>query len=256
MDMKEIIISDNDEFDEVLPFCLSAGLGMELQSFWNPTLSELYPAKIEYQLNKIARIGFRAFHGPFGDLNCGSYDPLIRDVSRKRMSWGYQTAKKLGASHIIFHHGYVPRTSPPKNWVPRFALFWKSFLENKPEYVCFHLENLIELSPDIMIETLDTIADPRVTACLDIGHAHCNSTTPVLNWIERLGKRIAYVHLHDNDGTEDQHLAIGRGSIPFREICSALNNYAPEAIWSLEVQTDGIKESYQWLIDNGFGHTI
>jgi sugar phosphate isomerase/epimerase len=129
-------------------------------------------------------------------------------------------------------------------------------MENKPESVRFHLENLTELSPDIMTESLDTIADPRVTACLDIGHARCNSTTPVLNWIERLGRRTAYVQLHDNDGTDDQHLAIGGGMIRYKEVCSALNQYSPDAIWALEVETDGIEQSYQWLIDNGFVHSI
>jgi sugar phosphate isomerase/epimerase len=168
------------------------------------------------------------------------------------MLLGYQTACKLKATHIIFHHGYVPRTSPPKNWIPRFVEFWKSFLDEKPENVHFHLENMLELSPDIMIETIDTISDRRVSACLDIGHAHCNSTTPVLNWIEKLGSRIEHVHIHDNDGASDQHLAIGEGSIPFKDVCSVLNEYSPNAIWSLETQTNGIRKSYDWLRENGF----
>lgn len=250
--MKRIVVCDNEDFDALLPFCLSEGLGIELQSFWNPTQPELYPERIKYQLEKIKTIEFRAFHGPFGDLNCGSYDPLIQDVSRERMSLGCQTACQLKATHIIFHHGYVPHTSPPKNWAPRFVQFWKSFLEDKPDNVYFHLENLLELSPDIMIETLNTISDPRVSACLDIGHAHCNSSTPLLNWIEKLGDRTAYVHLHDNDGTDDQHLAIGEGNIPFKDVCNALNECSPLAIWSLETQTVGIRQSYYWLKENGF----
>lgn len=254
--MKRIIICDNDDFDQTLPFCLSEGLGIELQSFFDPNHSGLFPAQIEYQVEKLNGIGFRAFHGPFGDLNCGSFDPLIREVSRQRMSEGYQIARKLGATHIVYHHGFVPRTSPPKYWVPRFVQFWKSFLEDKSEKVYFHLENMLELSPEIMVDTLDSIQDQRVSACLDTGHAHCNSTTHVLNWIEMLGRRIAYVHIHDNDGTGDQHLAIGKGNIPFKEVCSALETYSPEAIWALEMQTAGIRESYDWIIEHGFEHKI
>lgn len=252
--MERIIICDNDDFDQTLPFCLSEGLGIELQSFFDPNRSEAFLAQIEYQLEKLKGIGFRAFHGPFGDLNCGSFDPLIREVSRQRMSEGYQVARKLEATHIVYHHGYIPRTSPSKHWVPRFVQFWKSFLEDKPENVYFHLENMLELSPEIMIETLDTIHDQRVSACLDIGHAHCNSTTGLIHWIERLGHRIAYVHMHDNDGTADQHLEIGKGNIPFVEVCSALETYSPEAIWALEMQTDGIMESYHWIIEHDLVH--
>ena len=250
--MKRLIICDNDDFDALLPFCLSTGLGIELQSFWNPNQSELYPARIEYQLEKIKTIDFRAFHGPFGDLNCGSFDQLIQDVSKDRMMLGYQTARKLGATHIIFHHGYIPRTSPPKSWIPRFVQFWKSFMVGMPDNVFFHLENLLELSPDMMIETIDTISDPRVNTCLDIGHAYCNSTTPVMKWIEKLGVRIGHVHIHDNNGTSDQHLAIGEGNIPFKDVCNALNEFSPHATWALETRTDGIKKSYEWLGENGF----
>jgi sugar phosphate isomerase/epimerase len=249
--MERIIICDNGDFDTVVPFCIAEGLGIELQSFWDPNQPEHYPARIKYQFEKITAIDFKAFHGPFGDLNCGSFDPLIREVSRQRMESGFQTACQLNAPHIIFHHGYVPHTSPPKNWIPRFAQFWKSFVEDKPEKVYFHLENMLELSPDMMVESLDTIADPRVSACLDIGHAHCNSTTPVMKWIEKLGSRIAYVHLHDNNGSDDQHAAIGEGDIPFGDVCNALNECAPQSIWALETH-NGIEKSYSWLNENGF----
>jgi hypothetical protein len=114
MEMKKIVVCDNDEFDTVLPFCLSAGIGIELQSFWNPTSTEGIPTKIEYQRKKMTGIGFRALHGPFGDLNCGSYDSMIRELSRKRMSWGYQIAKKLGATHIISITDMSPTLRHPK----------------------------------------------------------------------------------------------------------------------------------------------
>jgi sugar phosphate isomerase/epimerase len=252
LELKKIIICDNGDFDIVVPICIAEGLGIELQSFWDPTQAELYPARIAYQLEKIKAIDFKAFHGPFGDLNCGSFDPMIRDVSRQRMETAYQIACQLNATHIIFHHGYVPHTSPPKNWALRFAQFWKFFLKDKPENVYYHLENMLELSPDIMIESLDTISDARVSACLDIGHAHCNSTTPVLKWIEKLGAHLSYVHLHDNDGSDDQHSAIGEGNIPFEEVCNRLNEYSPNSIWALETRTGGIQKSYDWLKENGF----
>jgi sugar phosphate isomerase/epimerase len=250
--MQRIIICDDDNFDVLLPLCLSNNLGIELQSFWDPRHPESYPAKLEYQLSKISQIDFRSFHGPFGDLNCGSYDPMIQDVTMQRMILGYDTAAKLKATHIVFHHGYVPGTSPIKNWVPRFTEFYKVFLFDKQENIYFHLENMLELSPEVIIDSIDTVNNCHLDACLDLGHAHCNSKTPVLKWIETLGKRIGYVHLHDNNGKADEHNRIGAGTIPFKEVCDALDEYSPNAIWALETKSDSIEKSLDWLKDNGY----
>jgi sugar phosphate isomerase/epimerase len=250
--MKKLLVGDDGHLDEAIPFCLGERLGIELQSFAVLTQPELYPALVEQHLEKIQGMPCISFHGLFGDLNCGSYDPLIREVSRQRLDLSYQTAVRLGATHIVFHHGYVPHTSLEKNWIRRMAQFWKAFLKDKPAEVFFHLENMLELSPDILIESLDLINDPRLGACLDVGHSNCNSNAPVLVWVERLGKRITYVHLHDNDGTGDQHLGIGRGNIPFKQVCAALQALAPEAIWALETQVSGLRDSYGWLRENGF----
>ncbi len=250
--MKRIVACDTCEFDKALPFAISEGLGMELQSFYDPNHEDQFPAWIKQQQEQGANLPFRSMHGAFGDLNCGSFDPLVREISRQRMHEGYQIALQVNASDIVFHHGYVPRTSPPANWIPRFIEFWKNFLVDKTGEIRFHLENFLELTPDMMIETIDNISDPRVDACLDVGHCHCNTTTPTVEWIEKLGKRIGYVHLHDNDKSRDQHLAIGKGTIPFKEACGALNEYAPDAVWAMEVNPEDLQESYQWLRENGF----
>ncbi len=57
--------------------------------------------------------------------------------------------------------------------------------------------------------------------------------------------------MNDNDGTTDQHRAIGEGNIPFRDVCNALNEYAPNAIWAVETQTSGLNKSYDWLKESG-----
>jgi sugar phosphate isomerase/epimerase len=35
-------------------------------------------------------------------------------------------------------------------------------------------------------------------------------------WLQSLGKHIEQLHLHDNLGTQDDHLALGEGQIDFR----------------------------------------
>lgn len=66
-------------------------------------------------------------------------------------------------------------------------------------------------------------------------------------WIEALGGQIGYVHLHDNRGDEDEHLGLGSGTIPMREVCAALERQSPEAIWAMEIKVPYLEESVDWL---------
>jgi sugar phosphate isomerase/epimerase len=41
------------------------------------------------------------------------------------------------------------------------------------------------------------------------------SETSLADWLSALGTRVTHLHLHDNDGTADQHLPLGQGTIDF-----------------------------------------
>ncbi|RKX45067.1 MAG: sugar phosphate isomerase/epimerase, partial [Thermotogae bacterium] len=63
-------------------------------------------------------------------------------------------------------------------------------------------------------------------------------------FIELLRDRIEYVHLSDNNGTEDSHLALGDGTVPWKEIMKKV----PRVPMSLEVKTfDGAIKSLKFL---------
>ena len=67
-----------------------------------------------------------------------------------------------------------------------------------------------------------------------------------------LGSRIGYVHLHDNQGKEDEHLGLGRGSIPMVETLHCLQECCPQAVWAIEAHELGIEQSIEWLDARGF----
>jgi sugar phosphate isomerase/epimerase len=73
-----------------------------------------------------------------------------------------------------------------------------------------------------------------------------------MRWIERLGTKIGYVHLHDNHGIEDEHLGFGQGTIPLDDVCRALDELAPDAIWTIETQPEWLEFSLAWLGQRGF----
>jgi sugar phosphate isomerase/epimerase len=250
--MRNIILCDGLEVEPVAKLCRRYGLGIEIQSFYDPEFLEREPDAIARHKAVVNGIEPRSVHGPFGDLNAGSFDRMIREVTRNRMELGYEVATKLNAGHLVFHLGFVPRTSPFEHWIKRCRDFWNDFLSDKNTGIDIHLENGNELSPDTLGDAIVAIGSDSVDVCLDIGHAHCNSTTPVVEWIEDLGDLIGYVHLHDNHGDGDEHLGLGKGTIPVEEVCDALNEHCPDAIWAIEAQGDGIEQSLRWLDARGY----
>lgn len=250
--MKEIVLCDDGEYSRVADLCEKFNVNVDIDSFNDPEFFYNYPNEIEKQLKSYKNIKVCSMHGTFTDLCFGSKDSLIREVTKNRFEYSYEISRKLSCKHIVLHHGYVPGTSYPPNWVKRSKIFWDDFLRNKDEETVFYIENLLEHTPDLISEVVSTVDDRRLKICLDIGHAHCNSKTPVLDWVKKLNKQIGFVHLHNNYGQQDEHLGFEKGTIDFLETCNALEEYAPDSIWGIETNIDDMEDSIIWLIENKF----
>ncbi len=250
--MKTLFICDDLNTAEAVAIASKKGYGVEVQAYWRPENVVGNQALVDRDKVIIEGMNMLSIHGPFADLSPGSYDPLVRQLARTRFDQVVGIANELSIGRMILHHGYVPKTSQYELWKTRCTAFFRDFLVDKPDTFHIHLENLHELDPALMSDVVAAVDDPRFDICLDIGHAHCNSKTDVVDWIEALGKQIGYVHMHDNHGETDEHLGLGCGTMPMVDVCNALNDYSPEAIWALEVQFSAMEQSLQWLVEHGF----
>lgn len=59
---------------------------------------------------------------------------------------------------------------------------------------------------------------------LDIGHANI-SENKIENWIKKFNKKLIHIHLHNNNGKEDQHLSIEKGNIKWNKVIKVLKKY-------------------------------
>ena len=250
--MQALIICDELEPAKAAEVCEAERLGIEIQSFYDPDYSVRTPDAVERHKRIVEKISLRSFHGPFGDLCAGSFDVMVRDLARYRYLGAVTIAEQLGVTHLVLHHGYVPKTSHPPRWLERCTLFWREFLEETPEHISIHLENHLEHDATLMADLIAEVNSERLSICLDIGHAHCCSVQTVIQWIEQLRDKIGYVHLHDNHGDKDEHLPLGQGNIPLVDTCNALERHAPDAIWAIETSPDGVGPSLAWLREHGF----
>lgn len=162
-------------------------------------------------------------HGPFLDLNPVTFDSEIRRVTRLRFEQAYTAARELGAKKIVYHTCFHPDIYYLIGWADRMADFFNKFLENRKD-IPVVLENVYDREWGPLLGVKEKMTNDNFSLCLDIGHANCYSTIPVVEWTEKLLPAVGHVHLHDNHGERDEHLALGRGNIDVRKVIEQIKN--------------------------------
>ena len=80
------------------------------------------------------------------------------------------------------------------------------------------LENVYEDGPDDIEIFFKHLVHQNVGFCLDTGHQAAFGNVPLEAWLDSLGLYLGQIHLHDNDGRYDDHLALGHGNINFQPL--------------------------------------
>lgn len=252
--MKDIRICDNGNIDLTKSLCEKYKLGIEVQGFYDPTIDvESLKKDCRVAFNSIS--GGRSLHAPFFELNLGTKMKGVRDTTMNMFNFAYSIAKDLGCTEMIVHNGYIPGTSWYSGWVNRAVTFWQEFFADKDDSITICIENQFENDSELIKMEIDAVNDPRLKACLDIGHVNANSSVPVSEWIEDLGTRIGYLHLHNNHGKrtirgyngDDEHLGLSTGTIDIENVFLMLEQHCPDAIWAIETKVDYLEDSVKLL---------
>lgn len=254
--MKEIRLCDDSLFGETIKKCEKNRLGIEVQAFAELITRKIgesqeeVDSRIEEEILKEKSIldnmnCGKSLHAPHAGIEIGTKDNYDYEKIMKYLNKAYQIASKLGCTEIVVHNGYKVGTYYYPKYIERSIDFWKNFLKDKNNSITICIENQFELDSDMMKQIIDGVADNRLKACLDIGHAHANSIMTVEKWIETLGDRIAYYHLHNNHGrknipnhNDDEHLGISHGTIDIAKVLEYSEKYSPNAIWNLESRVE------------------
>ena len=80
---------------------------------------------------------------------------------------------------------------------------------------------------------LEQIDSPRFGFCFDSGHHY--AWTPEINLLNRFGHRLMALHLHDNDGSADQHRLPFDGTIDWKTTMAAIAQTGYQNPTTLEV---------------------
>jgi sugar phosphate isomerase/epimerase len=88
-------------------------------------------------------------------------------------------------------------------------------IENQP-FNCPLGHDVIAMADHVL-----AVGSPRLRMCLDTGHAHI--TGDVVETTRAAAAAIEYLHIHDNDATQDDHRMPGDGTIDWAAFATMLH---------------------------------
>jgi sugar phosphate isomerase/epimerase len=191
-------------------------------------------------------------HGPFIDLAAGSVDPQIRRVTEARLEQVLELAPLFRPRTIVCHAGYDWRRYGflREAWLQHSIATWSEFGAALYDLGCrLMLENVYEETPEEIAVLLEPLAESHVGFCLDSGHQNAFSKAPLARWLDVLGPTVGQLHLHDNRGAGDEHIALGEGNIDFPILLQHLRRIHPTPpVVTLEPHAeDSLRPSLNYL---------
>jgi sugar phosphate isomerase/epimerase len=124
-------------------------------------------------------------------------------------------------------------------WLENSLETWRSLLPHlEGTETIIAMENVYEKGPHQLAPLLDALDSPRVRFCFDTGHANAFGSASTGEWLEGLGGRLGEIHIHDNDGTTDQHLPVGEGNFPFPELMKRIRERDLKPILTIEAHSE------------------
>lgn len=195
-----------------------------------------------------------SIHSPFMDVNIAALQDKSRLNSIKQIKDSIDLANKINAEAVVIHPGLAPFLAnkyfldkvyeTANNSIKELGEYGRDLgvlatIENMPAFDGMLYNNMEDL------HNLLTSLDMSMT--LDIGHANHSGYSPD----RMIFDSIKHIHIHDNFGDEDAHLALGEGSIELKYIVNSLEEKNYDGIYIIEVNDyDSIKKSYEYMKKN------
>ena len=224
------------------------GLGLEIAEYctaWN--MDEKFSCVDPAVREKLEGISGSLLHAPYNELFPCAIDRKARALAAERYRHACRLAKRYGCTKVIIHGGYNPWIYYPVWYVEQSVLFWKEFLEEDPG-VEIVLENVLETEPQWLLDIVRGVDDPRLRLCLDIGHVNSYAKVALPEWLEAWAPYLSHFHIHNNDGSWDNHDPLDRGSIPMKGFLEKAFSLCPQTTFTLELLE--AEPSVRWMAEN------
>ena len=237
--------------DQYLPLVLSNRLHVEIGL--DARVLDTDPLKdLEKVAASLSKAGLNcSFHAPFLDLSLGAIDSRVRRVSLERIFQVMEYIPLFNPRWIVCHGAYEERhyRNDQAQWLRNsLESFTRLLSIIEKTRTPLMVENVYERDPNNLADLFKGISSPLVRFCLDVGHHRLYSRSDLNEWINQLGPFLGLLHLHDNNGVLDDHLALGAGTIDFKGFFNCLKERGLRPSITLEPhQEDWVRQSLDFL---------
>lgn len=241
------------------PFLLRGYLAKFLERGLNPeigldagSLDTYPPAAFRGVAGAFQAAGRRlTLHAPFQDVAPGALDNVILAASRRRLRQAFRWLPVFRPEAVVCHLGFEDRHYrwDLENWLTRAAATFRELgLLAQKLGIRVMLENVYETDPELFQELLRRVGLENVRICLDVGHLNAFGGGDFPRWLNTLRPLIGHLHLHDNQGSLDDHQALGNGTVPVEFILTTLAALGPPPLITLEPhQAGSLEPSLKYL---------
>jgi sugar phosphate isomerase/epimerase len=187
-------------------------------------------------------------------LSTADLTESVRLASIAEMRQSMEVAAELGCDKVILHPSMASGMGVfILDEVKRHAFDFLATMAASAERlgVAICLENMfprygIGVEPDDFGEIFDRF--PSLGLTLDTGHANIGDRRGrrLKGLVSRFGQRIGHIHISDNRGRHDDHLAVGQGSVNFADLVHRLKTVGYDDTITLEV----FDENRQMLVES------
>jgi sugar phosphate isomerase/epimerase len=167
----------------------------------------------------------------------------IRHSSVDEMLRSLEVATELGAQKVVLHPSMVFGMGPfvmdtVKEYF--FEFLGKMVADANRLKLTICLENMMPRNI-LGVESADfeEIFEmyPTLQMTLDTGHANIGAPagSRLFELVKRFGNRLGHIHISDNQGKRDEHLAVGQGTVDFSALISRLVQLGYDDTITLEI---------------------
>ncbi|MBT2292860.1 sugar phosphate isomerase/epimerase [Paenibacillus albidus] len=200
--------------------------------------------ELEWLTGKAAAHGISwSLHAPITGCNPAAADEVEAARAEGLLLKTLQLAERLGCGFVVLHAGVLESGDEEAGAKERIVHFLKRMVEQTAgSNVTLALENvpplpgLLGTEITFLLDVAEQVASDRVGLVFDTGHAHMTGTGRCLLMMQQAMPRVVALHLSDNGGREDEHKALGTGSVPLEALVAWLSACNYGGAWVLEMR--------------------